>query len=66
MNFINKVIGFVIAVSLVPTLVTTIDGLTGTGMALESTAAGTILDLAPLVFVAGLFAYYFYNKRNQA
>jgi len=64
MKFIDKVIAFVIAVTLIPTVVDSVSGLTGTGGALEGTAAGTLLDLAPLLFAAGVIVY-FYQKTNR-
>ena len=59
MKWVKVAIGAVIAVSVIPTIVTSIAGLTGSGMALDGTVAGTLLDLAPLVFVAGILAYLF-------
>jgi hypothetical protein len=59
------VVGAVIAVSVVPVLVTAIGDLTGTGGALESTAAGTLLDLAPLVLVAGIIGYLFLSRSKS-
>lgn len=63
MKFINKVIGFVIAVTLIPTVVSAVSGLTGTGGALEGSAAGTLLDLAPLLLVAAVIMF-FYQKNK--
>lgn len=59
MKFVRIAIGAVIAISVVGTIVTAVAALTGTGMALEDTVAGTLLDLAPVVFVAGILAYLF-------
>ena len=59
------VVGAVIAVSVVPVLVTAIRDLTGTGGALENTAAGTLLDLAPLVLVAGIIGYLFLSRSKS-
>jgi hypothetical protein len=59
------VVGAVIAVSVVPVLVTAIGDLTGTGGALENTAAGTLLDLAPLVLVAGIIGYLFLSRTKS-
>ena len=59
MKWISTAIGAVVAVSVIPTIVSSVNGLTGTGMALDGTVAGTLLDLAPLVFVAGVLAYLF-------
>ena len=59
MKWISTAIGAVVAVSVIPTIVNSVNGLTGTGMALDGTVAGTLLELAPLVFVAGVLAYLF-------
>jgi hypothetical protein len=59
MKWVKTAIGAVIAVSVIPTIVTSINALTGDGGELEGTVAGTLLDLAPLVFVAGVLAYLF-------
>ena len=59
MNWVKTAIGAVIAISVIPTVVSAVTDLTGTGGALNGTAAGTLLDLAPLVFVAGVLAYLF-------
>jgi hypothetical protein len=59
------VVGAVIAVSVVPVLVTAIGDLTGTNGALENTAAGTLLDLAPLVLVAGIIGYLFLSRSKS-
>jgi hypothetical protein len=59
MKWVKTAIGAVIAVSVIPTIVTSINALTGSGGELEGTVAGTLLDLAPLVFVAGVLAYLF-------
>jgi uncharacterized PurR-regulated membrane protein YhhQ (DUF165 family) len=59
MKWVKTAIGAVIAVSVIPTIVTSINALTGSGGELEDTVAGTLLDLAPLVFVAGVLAYLF-------
>ena len=59
MKWISTAIGAVVAISVIPTIVTSVNGLTGDGMALKGTVAGTLLDLAPLVFVAGVLAYLF-------
>ena len=59
MKFVRIAIGAVIAISVVGTIVTAVVALTGTGMALEGTVSGTLLDLAPVVFVAGILAYLF-------
>jgi len=59
MKFVRIAIGAVIAISVVGTIVTAVAGLTGAGMDLEGTVSGTLLDLAPVVFVAGILAYLF-------
>ena len=59
MKWISTAIGAVVAISVIPTIVNSVNSLTGTGMALDGTVAGTLLDLAPLVFVAGVLAYLF-------
>ena len=65
MNFIDKVITFVIAVTLIPTVVDSVGGLTGTGMALDGTAAGTLLDLAPLLFVAAVIVMFYRSAKGN-
>ncbi len=59
MKWISTAIGAVVAISVIPTIVSSVNSLTGEGMALKGTVAGTLLDLAPLVFVAGVLAYLF-------
>lgn len=59
MKWVKTAIGAVIAVSVIPTIATSVKNLTGTGGALEGSVAGTLLDLAPLVFVAGVLAFLF-------
>ncbi len=59
MKWVKVAIGAVIAVSVIPMIATTVVDLTGTGGALEGTVAGNLLDLSPLVFVAGILAYLF-------
>jgi len=59
MKWIKTAIGAVIAISVVPMVVNVITDLTGTGGALEGTVAGVLLDLAPIVFVAGILSYLF-------
>ena len=59
MKWIKTAIGALIAISVLPMIVNTIADLTGTGGALEGTVAGTLLDLSPVVFVAGILAYLF-------
>jgi len=59
MKWIKTAIGAVIAISVVPMVVNVIADLTGTGGALDGTVAGTLLDLAPIVFVAGILSFLF-------
>lgn len=59
MKWVQTAIGAVIAISVIPTIVTAVTDLTGTGGALEGSVAGTLLDLSPIVFVAGVLAYLF-------
>ncbi len=59
MKWIKTAIGAVIAISVVPMVVEVIMDLTGTGGALEGTVAGVLLDLAPIVFVAGILSFLF-------
>ncbi len=59
MKWIGTAIGAVIAISVIPTIVNSVSDLTGVGGALENSVAGTLIDLAPLVFVAGVLAYLF-------
>jgi hypothetical protein len=59
MKWVKTAIGAVIAISVVPVIVNSITDLTTTGGALDGTVAGTLLDLAPLVFIAGILGYLF-------
>lgn len=59
MKWVKVAIGAVIAISVIPMIVTTINTLTGTGGALDNTISGTLLDLAPVVFVAGVLGFLF-------
>ena len=59
MKFVRVAIGAVIAISVVGTIVSAVADLTGVGGALENTTGGTLLDLAPIVFIAGILAYLF-------
>ena len=59
MKWVKTAIGAVIAVSVIPTIVSAVTDLTGSGGALEDSVAGTLLDLSPLVFVAGVLAFLF-------
>lgn len=59
MKWVQTAIGAVIAISVIPTIVGAVTELTGAEGALYGTVSGTLLDLAPLVFVAGVLAYLF-------
>ena len=59
MKWIKTAIGAVIAISVIPMIVEVIGDLTKAGGALEGTVAGTLLDLAPIVFVAGVLGFLF-------
>lgn len=71
MKWVKVAIGAVIAISVIPMIVTTVtdltkpaDGQVPAG-ALNGTVAGTLLDLAPLVFVAGVLAFLFLRTGNK-
>ncbi|NCA96146.1 MAG: hypothetical protein EOM74_04115 [Methanomicrobia archaeon] len=66
MKWVKTAIGAVIAVSVIPTIVSSVNSLTGAGMPLENSVAGTLIDLAPLVFVAGVLAYLFTRTGSKA
>lgn len=57
MKWIRVAIGAVIAISVIPIIAETVLKLTGADGALAGTVAGTLLDLAPLVFVAGILGF---------
>lgn len=65
MKWVKTAIGAVIAIAVIPTIATAVTDLTGSGGALEGSVAGTLLDLAPLVFVAGVLAYLFIATGNR-
>ena len=65
MKWIKTAIGAVIAISVIPMIASTITDLTGTGGALEGTVAGTLLDLAPIVFVAGVLSFLFLKTGSR-
>jgi len=65
MKWIKTAIGAVIAISVIPMVVNTIADLTGTGGALDGTVAGTLLDLAPIVFVAGVLSFLFLKTGSR-
>ena len=65
MKWIKTAIGAVIAISVVPMIIEVITDLTGTGGALEGKVAGTLLDLAPIVFVAGILSFLFLKTGSR-
>ena len=65
MKWIKTAIGAVIAISVIPMIVNTIADLTGSGGALDGTVAGTLLDLAPIVFVAGVLSFLFLKTGSR-
>lgn len=65
MKWIKTAIGAVIAISVIPMIANTIADLTGTGGALAGTVAGTLLDLAPIVFVAGVLSFLFLRTGSR-
>lgn len=56
-KWVSIAIGAVIAISVVPMIANVALDLTGETGVLNGTAAGTLLDLAPLVFVAGILGF---------
>ena len=65
MKWVKTAIGAVIAISVIPTIVGAVSGLTGVGGDLEGTVSGTLLDLAPLVFVASVLAFLFASTGSR-
>ena len=65
MKWIKTAIGAVIGISVIPMIVNTIADLTGSGGALDGTVAGTLLDLAPIVFVAGVLSFLFLRTGSR-
>ena len=65
MKWIKTAIGAVIAISVVPMIVNVINDLTGTGGALEGSVAGVLLDLAPVVFIAGVLSFLFLKTGSR-
>lgn len=59
MKWVKIVVGAVIAISVIPVLVTNVNTLTEAGGALASTPAGALLALTPLVLVAGILTFIF-------
>lgn len=66
MKWVKVAIGAVIAIAVVPMIATTVADLTGSDGVLEGTVAGTLIDLSPLVFVAGILAYLFTATGSRA
>ncbi len=65
MKWIRVAIGAVIAISVIPIIAEVVMGLTGTGGSLEGTVSGTLLDLAPLVFVAGILGFLLVGTKTR-
>ena len=65
MKWVKTAIGAVIAISVIPMIVEVITDLTKTGGALEGSVAGVLLDLAPIVFVAGILSYLFLKTGSR-
>ncbi len=65
MKWIRVAIGAVIAISVIPIIAEVVMGLTGSGGALEGTVSGTLLDLAPLVFVAGILGFLLVGTKTR-
>ena len=65
MKWIKVAIGALIAISVLPMIVEVITDLTGAGGALEGSVAGVLLDLAPIVFVAGILSYLFLKTGSK-
>lgn len=61
-KMVAVMIGLLIGVEIAQVIAVSIATATGTGGTFEATAAGTILDLVPLVFVVGLLVLAFWNK----
>ena len=65
MKYVKIAIGAVIAISVLPMIVSVVTNLTGTGGALDGTTAGVLLDLAPIVFVAGILGFLFLRTGSK-
>ena len=65
MKWIKVAIGALIAISVLPMIVEVITDLTGAGGALEGSVAGVLLDLAPIVFVAGVLSFLFLKTGSK-
>jgi len=68
-KLITALIMIVIGLALLPVVTDFVDGLTGTGMAYESTTLGSLIDVIPILYViiivAGAAAYvYFATSRT--
>ena len=65
MKWIKTAIGAVIAVSVLPMIVNTIAELTGSDGVLEGTVGATLLNLAPIVFIAGILSFLFLKSGSR-
>ena len=78
MKWVKIAIGATIAISVIPTIVGAVTGLTQAQVldidgvtvltpagALYGTVAGTLIDLAPLIFVASVLAFIFAMKADD-
>ena len=65
MKWIKVAIGALIAISVLPMIVEVITDLTGAGGALNGSVAGVLLDLAPIVFVAGILSFLFLKTGSR-
>lgn len=65
MKWIKVAIGALIAISVLPMIVEVITDLTGEGGALNGSVAGVLLDLAPIVFVAGVLSFLFLKTGSR-
>lgn len=65
-KLISVVIGLTVGLSLLPVVNTFVTDLTGTGGALEGTAAGALVALLPIIYViilvAGAVAYITFSR----
>ena len=79
MKWVKVAIGAVIAVSVIPMIVSVIGNLTADAVldidgvtiltpagALNGTVSGTLLDLAPIVFVAGVLGFLFLKTGSKS
>lgn len=53
-RIVSIVVGIVVAVALLPVISNSITDLTGTGGSLENSPVAPLLDLVPLLYVAGV------------